>query len=258
MIYVSLGSSFASGPGITPVANRRALRSSKNYPSIIAQTLGAEKHIDVSTAGATLLDIVSKPTLLSTPQIESITAKVDLITITAGGNDLGYISAMTKDSARKHLAGQLLLPKTQSDELPEEDLIARFHKVFDAFRSRAPKARIIVVGYPILLGSDATPDNTGFTSAELSHHKSIGQKLEEVTEKACKDQSNVTFLSIWDESSEHGVGSQDPWVWGNESVIKGFLWSGPVPWHPNPRGMEEIARIVCSKITSKGEQKSRI
>jgi lysophospholipase L1-like esterase len=258
MIYVSLGSSFASGPGITPVANRRALRSSRNYPSIIAQTLGAEKHIDVSTAGATLQDIVSKPTLLSTPQIESIDANVDLITITAGGNDLGYISAMTKDSARKNLAGKLLLPKTQSNGLTEEDLIARFHNVFDAIRSRAPKARIIVVGYPVLLGGDATSDNTGFSPAEFSNHKSMGQKLEEITEKACKGQNNVTFLSIWNESNEHGVGSQDPWVWGNESVIKGFLWSGPVPWHPNPRGMEKIARIVCSRITSKGEQKSRI
>ena len=53
--YVSLGDSYAAGPLIPPQTSLPVgcLRSDRNYPSLLAATLGAAEHVDVSCSGAT-------------------------------------------------------------------------------------------------------------------------------------------------------------------------------------------------------------
>jgi lysophospholipase L1-like esterase len=95
MHLVSLGSSFAAGPGLAPITNTSAKRSSINYPSLLAKSLGAH-HTDLSVSGATLLNlsITRQKVFLGEefqPQVEGVPEDADVVTITGGGNDLGYI-----------------------------------------------------------------------------------------------------------------------------------------------------------------------
>ncbi len=78
----ALGSSFASGPGIKPLDDVSAGRSAKNYPHLLAAKLGAEL-TDLTCSGATLLDVLNT-------QAHQVLEDADLVTLTAGGNDLGY------------------------------------------------------------------------------------------------------------------------------------------------------------------------
>ncbi len=93
----ALGSSFAAGPGLPDVVNRRAMRSSRNYAHLTATALGA-RLIDATISGATTDTILTVPQRVGVtrfpPQIDSIdpTLDLDLVTITAGGNDLDYSS----------------------------------------------------------------------------------------------------------------------------------------------------------------------
>ena len=48
----ALGSSFAAGPGIEPVADRLAMRSARNYAHIVAARLGL-RLTDLTVSGAT-------------------------------------------------------------------------------------------------------------------------------------------------------------------------------------------------------------
>src|SRR3954470_1574461 len=54
----ALGSSYAAGPGIEPVADRRAHRSARNYPQLLAERLGAAL-TDLTVSGATTETITS-------------------------------------------------------------------------------------------------------------------------------------------------------------------------------------------------------
>src|SRR5580693_568311 len=90
--YVAMGSSFAAGPGLKPRAPgspRRAGRSAVNYAHLVADRLGLEL-TDVTYSGATTQDILAgapgKP-----PQLDAVTADTRLVTLTAGGNDVGYV-----------------------------------------------------------------------------------------------------------------------------------------------------------------------
>ncbi|MDT7700403.1 MAG: hypothetical protein QOJ30_2728, partial [Pseudonocardiales bacterium] len=58
--YVAMGSSFAAGPGITPVLDRSALRSGRNYAHRIAETLELDL-VDVTYSGATTATILTTP-----------------------------------------------------------------------------------------------------------------------------------------------------------------------------------------------------
>jgi hypothetical protein len=63
----SLGSSFAAGPGIGPVADRAARRSARNYPHLLAARLGAGL-TDLTVSGATTATIIDAPASHSEPE----------------------------------------------------------------------------------------------------------------------------------------------------------------------------------------------
>lgn len=88
---IALGSSFAAGPAIHPLSSRQAMRSTLNYPNLLSRRLGAS------------LTDRSFP-----PQVQGVTSDADVVTITAGGNDIGYIGGMMRDSFG--MIGNVLFP----------------------------------------------------------------------------------------------------------------------------------------------------
>ena len=91
--YVALGSSMAAGPGIRPRADGApffAGRSARNYPHLVAEMLGLDL-VDVTYSGATTANVLSEPQHGAPPQIEALDGSEDLVTITIGGNDVGYV-----------------------------------------------------------------------------------------------------------------------------------------------------------------------
>jgi lysophospholipase L1-like esterase len=107
--YVALGSSFAAGPGLrprSPGSPRHAMRSSINYAHLLADRLGLQL-TDVSWSGPTAAQIAER--LPGRPaQLEAVTADTALVTLTCGGNDVGYIPRLTRASlprSMQHLMG---------------------------------------------------------------------------------------------------------------------------------------------------------
>src|SRR5215218_4443114 len=102
MIYVALGSSFASGPGIDPIIDARCGRSGANYAHLVAERLGYDLVV-VTCGGATIDDVLSRPQALMTggtvpPQLEALVPDADLVTVTIGGNDVAYALTLARAS----------------------------------------------------------------------------------------------------------------------------------------------------------------
>src|SRR5947208_9857129 len=108
----------AAGPGIPPVVHRKAMRSGRNYPHQLAEALGL-RLIDATVSGATTENVLRtrQKTLLGSvpPQLEELVPEAALVTITIGGNDLGYIGGLTGGSIVTAVAElPLMLPPVRS------------------------------------------------------------------------------------------------------------------------------------------------
>lgn len=249
---VSLGSSFASGPGIEPLVDKVAGRSGRNYPSLLAVGLGAVL-TDRTASGATLANIVDTPQRVGLkklrPQLDDAPRDADLVTITAGGNDLGYSINMIRialanrlrtSGLGRPLAG-LLRPKTLPavSEQQRTDMAEGLARVIGSIREQMPAARIVVVDYLTVLNSQSVNTaNAPFTPDELTALNGVATILSEVLEETSQ-KMGVDFVASRAISTDHAVGAPEPWVVGMPAKIRGIA-SRP-PFHPNEVGMKAIA-----------------
>ncbi|KFY40097.1 hypothetical protein V494_03653 [Pseudogymnoascus sp. VKM F-4513 (FW-928)] len=242
--YVALGSSFAAGPGIPPITNRFAQRSANNYPNILAKKLGAEL-TDLSVSGATLKNVLSVPqkyfyVISFEPQIKGIPADADIVTLSAGGNDIGYITGIMRDTWSTTFSGRLmtnLLPV--AEDLSSQDVADRFTAIIDEIRKIAPKALILLVEYPTVFGSNDPIQDIPLDEERIRHHRSVGEALEKAYQLAAKARPGVKLIPVGELSREHGVGSEKPWVSGMQGTF-GF--------HPTLEGMQAVADILYEKL----------
>src|SRR6202451_545490 len=139
--YVAMGSSFAAGPGLptrVPGSPRRAGRSTGNYAHLLARTLGLDLH-DVTFSGATTGDLL-RPSAAGQPaQLAAVTPDTALVTITAGGNDVGYVPRLTLASLPwplRALPGAPARAAGCGDPQPTDERFARLEQNLAAIASR--------------------------------------------------------------------------------------------------------------------------
>lgn len=274
---VGLGSSFAAGSGLKPIINRAAGRSSVNYVQLLAQSLSASRPVectDLTVSGATLLTILSDSQVCGTtifpPQISGLPANADIVTLTAGGNDLSYIGGLMLGAIRQtayvgwlldqaiHLSGRV--PSYIS--LPTAaQVTARFVAVIDAIHAKAPGARILLVTYLTCLGDDIQAGvNTQLTQEQIVNGKEIAVTLRQCYIDAYEQRSEICELvDVTEESKAHGIGSADPWVAGWDLSM---LWSRTTPFHPTCKGHEHVAhrlqQIIKNGHDGRGDAETRV
>ncbi|SDL93432.1 SGNH/GDSL hydrolase family protein [Microbacterium azadirachtae] len=259
---VALGSSFAAGAGISPIIDRHANRSASNYPHLVAGAIGA--HLtDVTISGATTETILRKPQRVGlrrlAPQMESFPphADVDLVTVTAGGNDLRYLGTLisvaysswlearpaTRMWGRRLRAAVVASPPTQQDvETAAEGLAS----IVEAIHERAPSTRVLLVNYLTVIGPDTAPSRAApFTYSELNVFRRIAGQLREAFAMA-EGSSAAELVDVASMSETHGLGSADPWVQGfaPRSTRQAALF------HPTLEGMRAVAGAVVDHIGS--------
>jgi lysophospholipase L1-like esterase len=258
--YVALGSSFAAGPGIRPLVDTRALRSARNYAHQVAETLGLAL-VDVTCSGATTANILATPQRGRPPQIEAVTPDTELVTITAGGNDLGYVGTLLAAGAVGTVLRRLpFLPPPLRERLGDlvrfrrtpaaapaafTALAAAQAEIVARVRRRAPRARILLVDYLTLLGSPPAADVVALTPTQQRAAAEVGRGLA----GACRDaaaRSGAELVAASVAGESHGVGSAQPWVRGFEVGVPSR--GGPVPYHPNLLGMTAVAELVVATL----------
>lgn len=249
----ALGSSFAAGPGIPPIIDRSARRSGNNYAHILAKRLGA-RLTDLTVSGATLNHISFEPQHTSggetfQPQITGLSADTDVVTITAGGNDLGYIGGMMKDALAGTLLGYVLswlfpAPKAQTP-LTAEDIAERFTVIINEIHKVAPECRIFLVQYFSMLGPETRPGiDVPLDEAQIQHYRSVAKTLDKAYKLAADAGYKCEIIPVAERSLDHCLGSKEPWV---EGVNFGAFWRGN-PFHPNLKGMQAVADLLYEKF----------
>jgi hypothetical protein len=97
LTYVALGDSYSAASGVLPpdpTAPLLCLRSTRNYPHVLAAETGAEL-TDVTCGAAEAKHFTTAQYPGVPPQVDAVTEDTDLITMTIGGNDSGvFINAI--------------------------------------------------------------------------------------------------------------------------------------------------------------------
>ncbi|MFP3461452.1 SGNH/GDSL hydrolase family protein [Arthrobacter globiformis] len=206
--YVALGDSYAAGQGAGSYADA-CFRSDHGYPVLLDASRKIVLAGNEACSGATTAAV-------RTAQIPSLNKKVDLVTITAGGNDLDSIGALvicSQDSgaacnaALAQRAAVLQTALTAPAASPFfQDLLAMFNDV----KAKAPRADIYVTGYPLLFEPGAGPAADPING--------LTQQLNAVIAKAAQaadgGRSKVEYVDVSRAFSGHGVGSTQPWIVG--------------------------------------------
>ncbi|MFB1296046.1 SGNH/GDSL hydrolase family protein [Mycobacterium sp. pW049] len=248
--YVALGSSMAAGPGITPRvpgSPRAAGRSARNYPHLVARTLGLDL-VDVTYSGATTAHVLSESQRGAPPQIAALDGTETLVTVTIGGNDAGYVPMLFAAGLPRAvrviplLGGrirELLDPSARYVALTEAGgaLIEVGHEI----RRRSPQATVLFVDYLTLL------PETGAAPPLREPQLSLGRHMAATLQQLTADAARATgcgLVRAAEASRAHHAWSSEPWT-----IRFGFPRPRrPAPLHPNAEGMRAVADLVVAAV----------
>jgi lysophospholipase L1-like esterase len=243
--YVAMGSSFAAGPGIPSPADTpptRCARSTGNYAHLLAKALDLAL-TDVSCSGATTAHILGPWNELP-PQILAVTPDTALVTVTIGGNDVGYIGGlMAKSCLRAGLPADAPMKScpaaATADEAAWRSVEDAMRRIASAVRERAPRARLVFVDYPTLLPERGTCAATPLDAADAAASRETARRLAAVTARVAAAQG-AGLIRASALSKSHHACAKAPWTNGYPRA------DGPgfVPYHPNAAGMAAIAEAL--------------
>ena len=245
-----MGSSFAAGPWVgkrAPGSPRRAGRSASNYAHLYAARAGLDLR-DVTFSGATAAELLDGQDRAGPPQIEAVTPDTTLVTLTCGGNDIGYIGRLLLGSLPWPLRA---LPgarraAAETDRLTAERLDglgATFDRVLAEVRRRAPAARIVLVDYLTILPPDPDVPTGRLPAAVAAWGREVASRLSAET-RAAAGRHGCGFVAASAASRDWHAWSAAPWT------RRYGLWPRDgAPFHPNQAGMRAVADLLAAEVS---------
>lgn len=252
--YVALGDSYAAGVGLDPATGSPVagcLQSEANYPHTVAAELGLSL-VDVSCSGAETKNLIARQQKTSDgtapPQSDALSDSTELVTITIGGNDLGFIdlagSCVALSRSGPIISGVAADCRTKleaAQATPEQrittDVVGSagdtsasgLTAAFAAVREKAPNAEVFVIGYPSIMPDEANTPASGcyraeisgsslatlkidngfpFTDTDVAYIRSLQEKLDEATADAA-DAAGFTYVSLLESTAAHSACQTD-------------------------------------------------
>lgn len=244
--YVALGSSFAAGAGLGRLETGSPLlcaRSVNGYPQQLARMLHVSI-VDMSCGGAVTRHLLKGGQFFQGPQIRTIGADTRLVTITVGGNDVGYIGDLSLLASRHSdgvwgwLVRRFWSGATDADARGWAKLEGELLATIRAVRERAPKSRLVVATYPTILPATGTCDRVGLTVAEADVMRAVGDRLAMATRSAAA-KGGAILVDMHRLGTEHNACSSSPWTNG---------YSGIAPFHPTLLGARATASAIAREL----------
>jgi lysophospholipase L1-like esterase len=216
--YVALGDSFSSGVGTgSYTLSSSCRRGVYAYPWLVAQQRANTSLTFVACSGATTASLLSS-------QIGSVTADTNIVTVTIGGNDIGFSNLIVQCTLADCSSA---LDNTRATLTTV--LGPRLDAVYSAVRSRALSAQVIVLGYPLIFSTASCFGTLGITSTERAKANLLADALDELSSDRAAE-AGVTYQSAIFPFTGHAVCSTSAWLNGLN------LFRTIESYHPNRNG----------------------
>lgn len=251
--YAALGDSYSAASGVLPVdtSNLLCLRSTANYPHVIAARTGA-RLTDVTCGAAQTKDFTQPQYPGVAPQTDAVTANTDLVTMTIGGNDNNtFIGAILACGTAGVLSGGKGSPckdlyGSTFDDAIDTNTYPALKSGLRSVRGKAPDARVAVLGYPWITPAKADPScfaRLPVASGDVPYLHALQAHLNAVVRRAAEE-TGATYVDFSQASEGHdacqAVGTR--WI---EPLLFG---QNIVPVHPNALGEQRMAERTTSVL----------
>ncbi|MFN2518758.1 MAG: SGNH/GDSL hydrolase family protein [Jatrophihabitantaceae bacterium] len=139
--YVALGDSYSSGVGAGSytTSSGSCERSTNAYPQLWANTHAPASYRSVACSGAKTTDVTAN-------QLSALSASTTLVSITVGGNDVGFAHVM--QDCNLYGTTTCVNEVNAAENTARTQLPGWLNTLYSQIRARAPYARVVVLSYP--------------------------------------------------------------------------------------------------------------
>ncbi|HWM63314.1 MAG TPA: SGNH/GDSL hydrolase family protein [Solirubrobacterales bacterium] len=251
--YVSLGDSYVAGPLIpNPVLPLGCLKSNNNYPRLTAPQIGLSL-TDASCSGAETEDMTNPqevdPDGPNPPQFDSLKASTTVVSLTIGGNDIGFSEVAescitlnpfaTPCKDQYNSGGKDVLAERIAETAP------KVAAVLDGIEERSPSAEIFVVNYAAIFPETGfgcwpqMPIGFGDVPYLRAKQKQLNSML--ATQAAA---AGATLADWYTASIGHDACKSSSVRW-----VEPLIPTNPAaPIHPNKAGMVGAASVLAAAV----------
>lgn len=241
--YVALGSSFAAGIGIgerAPGSPMICMRTTGGYPDKVAARLDL-KLVNMACSGSTATHILRGGQVFLPPQLAAVGPNTRLVTVTTGGNDVGYIGDLTvmADSfgpMGKWIYGDVKPAAARAYASVTRNLV----EIAKHVRKVAPAAKIVIVNYPVVLPPAGNCAALGIDDRQAAISREVATRLDTATRDAAQ-QARAILVDAASASAGHDACAVTPWVHGARPVEG-------VAFHPGEAGAANIAATIVDAL----------
>ena len=250
--YVALGDSYSAATGVLPLqptAPPQCLRSTRNYPNLIAARIDA-RLVDVSCGAADTGDFKGSQGPGIAPQLDAVRRRTDLVTMTIGGNDssvfsnsiaqcgVAGLSTGGTGSPCKDQYGKKFVKTVRKTTFPA------LKKALRAVHRKAPRAEVAILGYPrILPPTEGCFPQMPVARGDVPYLFNLQRVLNNAVRRAARATDSV-YVNVPKASRGHDACK----VRGRRWVEPVLLGTNPVIVHPNSRGEAAMARVTMRKL----------
>lgn len=254
--YVALGDSYtAVGDLLKPADGPLGcFRSTVNFPHDLAAALHVADLVDASCGGAVTGDMTAPQSVLggtNPAQFDALTSDTDLVTVTIGGNDIGFGDIVTTcgelslDVLGNPCQRHFTVGGTDQLAARIDALAPTIDAVIQGVRQRSPHATVVVVGYlPVLPAAWGCWPTMPVAVGDVPWLYGIERELNDMLSREAAANG---ALSV----NPNGVAGRDacrpPWTRWVEPVLPA---QPAAPVHPNPAGQRAVAAMIQSRLGS--------
>jgi lysophospholipase L1-like esterase len=219
--YVALGDSYSSGVGTrTYISDGTSCqRSVYAYPYLIAQARGYALNFQ-ACSGATTATVTSS-------QLAALTTSTRYVTMSVGGNDAGFTAVIT-NCALPAWASDCAGKVATANSFITNTLPGRLNTLYASIRSKAPNAKVVIVGYPRLFNGEDCNAATFFSPDDESKLNATADLLNSKL-AAAASAKGFTFANPTSRFVGHAVCGAPEWLNGLSNPTSDS-------YHPNKTG----------------------
>ncbi|WP_431782811.1 SGNH/GDSL hydrolase family protein [Streptomyces chumphonensis] len=273
--WVALGDSYTAGViraagDIFEVPRDGCERTDRSYPQVVDRDLGGLFELtNVSCGAATIENVTDTPQQpigrhlppfaedpdhpfpAVPPQSDAVGPETDVITVGVGGNTLGFADILARCPQLGAEADGAGTPCKDALAAGVPDRLEKVGREYDrmlaVLHERAPKARILAVGYPAIIPQDAATcgygDLTQFgtiTRGDLEWLRTdVLEPLNRTIEKSTGTREAADFVDLHASSRNHSACDGGKWVEGFVTLPDQMSFV-----HPNAFGHRNAADHV--------------
>lgn len=218
--YVALGDSYSSGVGTrTYIGDGTCQRSTYAYPYLIAQQKGYTLSFQ-ACGGATVSTVTSS-------QLAALSTTTRYVTLSVGGNDAGFGSVIL-ECAKPDIIADCNGAIDKAQGYINNTLPGSLSTLYASIKSKAPNAKVVIVGYPrLFMGVDCNA-GTFFGGSEMTR---LNQAADLLNTKlaAAASAKGFSFANPTSAFTGHAVCSSTEWLNGLSNPTS-------ESYHPNRTG----------------------